>query len=47
MVSAALFHDHRIPELVYGVASIGKMPQVTPCVAADVTTHYHHIPKPT
>ena len=47
MVSAALCHDYSIPERACGVAATGKVPQVTPCVVADVTIHYHHILKPT
>ena len=45
MISAALCHDDSIPERVCGVASTSKVPQVTPCVVADVTIHYHHILK--
>ena len=37
MVSAALCHDDSIPERACGVASPGKVPQVTPRVVADVT----------
>ena len=47
MISAALCHDDSIPERVCGVASTSRVPQVTPCVVADVTIHYHHILKPT